>query len=669
MFAQNLNVILCEKDTKEAVLYANLFNTILGFGTVSDFNGSSTINYQSVQNSIKISHIGYATKVLLVSDLLKMDTLFLERGVELNEVQVLAEEVKLYKELHKVIVKTKAQLKAINGKASLLVESFQNDSIPLERLEAIGNLNYSKGKLNAFDVKMGRFGQNKFYSFFTLTPDKELGEIDLFLYKYPTPLIITQCSKSQIKKYYKLKRIIYKDYTIYSFESKNGKQFSGEITVYNSSNTIGKLVCLMEDIPNSNLVSVYEGNDLSIKYMQLDLQFDEDHRLVYFFKKQLIQLVSSTRTSDISNVIFLSNNEDNEKYNIPTTSPESDLLWTMYEKIARFPFDLGLWNRNFVFSENARANKSFEFFQTQGYVANISNYFSGELEEELDFNTRKWGGRLDYIDFNSNMQQLGFQLKDICFAPGFDGSLVLPDQLSNTSRIVFNERSMSLVNPLPEVFNLLPVISYTPIGNSNFIEIENMSPMWDRKQSYFFMEKDYSNLVGVNLFYDWLEISTRNYMDSVALIYPNKKYPVELTDDFIVMANEAFQKFNKYNNGLKKDVLFLVDWNEKIKLELEVNNCKEIAELVMQNPEKYQLKLFVEDLNHIADIYFDMWDYEEALYFYGSALKYSKNFEEDQEQKSHAYKRLIKCYRKTGKSDLADRVKQQAVRDGYEMGN
>ena len=74
----SMNGILINSDTGEGVAYANVGVRVHALGTVTDMNGYYEFTSKSVKDEVSFSAIGYSSRTLLVSELMHMDTVFMD---------------------------------------------------------------------------------------------------------------------------------------------------------------------------------------------------------------------------------------------------------------------------------------------------------------------------------------------------------------------------------------------------------------------------------------------------------------------------------------------------------------------------------------------------------------------------------------------------------------
>ncbi len=84
----NINAVICNR-AKAPLPYVNIVSLNHQTGTVTDANGMFELNKLGANDTLKISAIGYISKLLPVKNLTPGDTLFLEKRVhELNTVTI-----------------------------------------------------------------------------------------------------------------------------------------------------------------------------------------------------------------------------------------------------------------------------------------------------------------------------------------------------------------------------------------------------------------------------------------------------------------------------------------------------------------------------------------------------------------------------------------------------
>ncbi len=210
LFGQQIfSTCICEQLTNKPITYATALNISCNKGSISNTDGSCKIPFFRNNDSLVISHVGYRALRVTVIEITDNDTIFLIPDmIMLSPVTIVStwNQETLVNQLHEVLSYNRSKNYIYESKSNVLLTSYI-DSIPLERIESIGNLYIKNGGVNEYVHRMGRFGQNTENNFFTLSIESILNNFKLFdTPKEKIPLLITQLNKKQINSLFNLSR-------------------------------------------------------------------------------------------------------------------------------------------------------------------------------------------------------------------------------------------------------------------------------------------------------------------------------------------------------------------------------------------------------------------------------------------------------------------------------
>lgn len=264
---QSKSFYVYDKSAQSPLCYASVFNISGKTGSITNTDGSCTVQYHEGNDSLIISYIGFESLLTQIVNLTAADTIFLKpHMLLLDEVTISSppNHDVLVDQLYDVFSYNSRKNASNYSKANMLVQSYI-DNVPLERIESIGNLNIKNGGVFEYCHIMGRFGQNPESKFFTLSTESILNNFQLFeLPKGNLPLFITQMSKNKIAKSYNLKRrMISNELTKIIFEANEPTLFSGYV-IFNELKDILSIHFIVNDVFQQFVKPAFNEHSLAI---------------------------------------------------------------------------------------------------------------------------------------------------------------------------------------------------------------------------------------------------------------------------------------------------------------------------------------------------------------------------------------------------------------------
>lgn len=298
----------------------------------------------------------------------------------------------LVNELYDVLLYNRSKNDIFKAKCNVLLTS-HIDSLPLERIESIGNLYIKNGGVDEYFHRMGRFGQNAENNFFTLSIESILNNFKLF--DTPSeniPLLITQLNKKQIKSRYNLSQYdLSAELSKIAFDSKSPNQFSGFL-IFNRGKDIVSIHLSIADLPPGFIESIYRDQSIAMKSMEYDFVFNEQVNqpsyinLKYGFEYDF----QDGKKRNISTNISIAVNELGITYPNALINTQKFNKLTDYQQIIMVPFDSVFWGRNYVYVYNQEDVLSLNYFKNHGYVTNYQRYQSNSTIRPLLTGMLKW---------------------------------------------------------------------------------------------------------------------------------------------------------------------------------------------------------------------------------------------------------------------------------------
>ena len=575
-----LSLQIC--NAQKAVLsFVNVYNISNKTGCISNSKGICQIKYRSINDTILFSYIGYKRKKICLKDIIS-DTIIIEKKVySIKSVDIIGvrDENYLAKLLNEVIRVNKKRNYEINAQANLIAESYI-DSIPLERIEGVGNIIGGMNSKLSFDIVMGRFGQNNKFNFYNLALNSLLERITLFNSnkKLVFPQKITDISKRKIKKTFKLSLVKYDSvfHTI-CFIADDKYSFSGEI-IFNKNNKLISYIRLFVDNPlYVGLNPIFDTDTLHTKYFEYRIEFSK-----FSYKLSYINIIHNYDYSKEGDKFLLTTNivVFPVKYEEIFPKSISNLemyIPTIYDHIIITPNNTNFWNDHF-FTNNFKNSITFDFFKDYGYITNYDVYAKDSLFSFFNQKIRPWNAntRINYSDFAHNSNDFGINENLV----NSNNMKYLPSELYNfkiTYDLFF--------------FDTVYIVK-------TFIDLNN---------SYYFLEKSYQNLVAINIYFDIFEKNRIELQKQLNIISDINKAKVIANRYFIKSKKEATLFFINSKKGQNTDTL--VYWNNIINKQLEINNIDSLIK------KSYKKVASIIDYYNIGTALLAIGNYAESVQF------------------------------------------------------
>ncbi len=151
---------ILNKETKEPIPYANIFNYHSKNGTISDLNGYFKISVHNVKDTLFVSSVGFKKQMIRLSEKKSFYTLYMEENVQLlDAVSIIAPDDSY---LYDLLVDCKKNSSTVNRttKAYYEIKSYTGDN-QIEMLESFFNADLKGYDLSELELKTGRFALKK----------------------------------------------------------------------------------------------------------------------------------------------------------------------------------------------------------------------------------------------------------------------------------------------------------------------------------------------------------------------------------------------------------------------------------------------------------------------------------------------------------------------------
>jgi hypothetical protein len=562
----SINSTIIDSKTKLAIPYCNVFNKSIQRGTISNADGEFSIKIHSLDDTIRISFLGYWSRNIQARKILEWSTISLKpKQYQLEEVIVHSNNDYIYD----ILVGCKKRLKKSDkeqiSKAFFILNTSSNQQ-SLELLECYYNARQIAGKLDDLYLKNGRFALQPLDSrfFLNLSTSQVFNKIDLVEKNKSLPSIILQFGKRRMKSRYKVK-LEYCDTTldkIYFSPIKKDNSFTGEIWIDKNSYSIKKISLYAKNINKHPFVAL--GNDslanISLKtsftYTDNDKITQIDHievnmQMTYFSRRafQGGSLPNIKRDIEINTVLYFYD------FGKPFILPyfEYNNLYGDYRKMSIIPYNKSFWETRKLLLTKEQIQQ-IKLMKKKGVLINYNkneygkNFMMPALKE-LKTKPRK--------GFWENTSYLFWSLKEriILKKDIIEEQKAKPYYNTNIPSDMYNFKVQILldINPIDSLFDCK---SYT---------------VFDLTKTFYSLEEnEYSN-VFINIYFDICEIERRK-MEKELMVHNKSLHQIDS------IYYKTFSNLKKITYKYKKEVQhgnnlrMLKKWNDYVKDELGIDN-------------------------------------------------------------------------------------------------
>ena len=590
-FSQGVKEIyLKDKSTKIELAFATVYNYNLARGTITNTEGNCKVNYKSDEDKIIFQYLGYHKLILTAKNINNVDTIYLtQKNNNLKEFIVVAHQDQdfIAKMLRKVIKVNKKLMVSNKSKATLITESFINNK-PLERQESIGNATVSINGVENYKVKIGRFGQNKSFNFYTLTATNLFSNFHVIRNRNDNdfPELITNLSKRKMKRRYELSyfKNPYGDENLMKikFQSKNGEGFSGEVLFFTETKKLKEINFTINSPKEKIFVPVIKSHSVDVSKMTCKLSYSDTLSRLNYIKIDYELDYKTNKKHKISTSSILTFEDYKHQYSNAYYTGEINLRGE-YHQILFNSFDERFWKENYLYSQSDKVSKTFEFFKKNGYVANFNQFSSDSIFTFLDLKLKNWDTtRLKMRDLNYNSKSFGIRENDM-----------LGEKVRYSISELYN-------------FEVNYYYNYFLYQDSSFSNI--VKPVFNKNNSYYFLENNWSTSILLNIYFDIFEYHKPKLFDN----YRINKRIIDKAEKESIKTAKMFLK----NSERGKNTDTLVFWNEFINSNVGVNNFKKIEKIIKRN-KNIIIKGFVPpNFYNIGTAYLHLKKYNKAIYYF-----------------------------------------------------
>ena len=576
--------------TDEPLPYATIRLLDTKYYTITNEDGKFEF---SIDNSIKVDSLeirflGFVKKRVPVSFLKTQNKIYLTPHIStIDEVLITSKKDKkkkkkdTYNLFYSLIEKYRKNRSQINGKAFLSLNSSARD-VPIEHIEGFYN---SKQSLSSgivdLDIKSGRFGQNKSFSYYSLDNTTILKNFELFtkseeqiLPKYPGNMSLVAIKSNYLIEIDQCFNCNDGDMTISFFPKKPNPRFFNGIIIFNKKTlTIKKIELKINNPKTIGLSSISEKDIFTPQTIKLKVLFNPlDLSKIQHIDFTFDVLYTSTTFSELINSsTFLYFYDYDSQFEEPYFTKEIEFK-NDYDKIVALKTSEEFWNLNYQFPKSYNDEKYMRFMEEYGYIINYEStipldYIEYVKPSVIDWNNTK---RLSWNSIKhglvENKPKTNRKIIDSGKTPG-----LYSDKQSNEV-FEMNKTSYKIVKEklnFSYVFDLYK----NKEGNRKL----SSRTIFDRNTSFSKKHRTRNKLIYINLIFDIYEY----YRQSLD---PQKEFIDQMTSNEIKeLFDNKFSEASEMIDKMKKETSFgnhyqnLVRWNNKINLRLGVDNLKLIT--------------------------------------------------------------------------------------------
>ncbi len=576
-----------DKQSDEPLSYATIKVLNKNHYTITNENGKFIINEKSISktDSIEIRFIGFESKTLSLSYFEKKKKLSLNRSIsrlneivldkESNKKSVKEEKKHISNLLYDLIKKYRKTDTIVKSKAYISLKSSARNT-PIEQIEGFYNSSQSLSLgLNDLEVKSGRFGQNKDFSFYSIHNTLILKDFDLFkIREQILPLYPGNMNLASIKSNYKLEELPCKNCNIndvlISFTPNNekGKYFGGSF-LFDQKNLVLKKIELKIVNPSINrLESIVAKDMISPKYLELNVLFNpldfEKIQSYDFTFKMNYNTGSSTEYITTNSFLYFYDygNQFTDVYYTNKIDFKND-----YDKIIAQQASAEFWKLNYQFPRSFEDQSSITFMEHYGYLINYNTTLPADYVKYINPSVLVWSKdkRLEWASIKEKKKKgkkeqnsYDYFYKDKVQFADKNGHSVSDSRFGkNVKRKKEEELIFSYV-----------VDKYLNIDKNVYL----VQTIFDRNSSYYNKETSRYKLIYINIIFDIYEYYRQSLQTSINsdMSFDEIKKLCQIKFDEATITVKKFKAETKLGTNKEK----LSVWNTKIKSKLHIDNYK-----------------------------------------------------------------------------------------------
>jgi len=546
---------ILNKETKEPIAYANIYNKTLQEGTISNIDGYFKISVNSPSDIIFITIIGFKKQMLQQEDKNIFYTIFLEESATLlNEVRIVAPDNSyLFRLLDKC--KNNASRTSRTAKAYYELKSFVNDK-QIELVEGFYNADIQGCDLATLNMKAGRFALKKYGNrlFTSQESSKAVTMLKLFRQNSYFPQNPLELSGSKKKKYFYLElEKKYRDDDLDSIyvigfrpKDSSGEFFNGQIWINSLKKHIIKITLNCNKCKIHPFLPLFQTDSITNVDISITKTFRE------FKDEMFFNHIDFTYHIDYKS----RRKKDNYSYSVSTNAilyaydfenlfiiPKfefADENIRDYNKINAMPYNRFFWEKNDELKLNDDKNQNQQFF-SENEVSSNRTLFVGNTSTKVSI----------------------FESPFIIWS---DKRILLREYISDSLK------SLEQSNLKSDQYNLsvkifMDINSYA--DSTNILTATIFDP-WD---SFYHLAMDNATICFLNIFFDLYEIERLKFVKELEISDKSNDSVRKLYGDLLLrLEKQKKQYLKEVERGTKQEEM--VKWNKYVVKNLKVDNLK-----------------------------------------------------------------------------------------------
>lgn len=411
-----INGYVKNSENSEIIPFATIQIMGSAAGTVSNEEGFFVLRADVAEtDSIIISSLAFKTEKVSLSYFQDSSIVFLSpQTYALTEVEINPlDEEKIFNELAKLITIYRRNREGSFGKAYFRLQTLSKDE-PIELLEAFYNIQTKvRTGPTSFELKMGRFGQNKLKKFYSLNTTNQIAGLNIFAKNGNSafPKWCGNMNPAKLKTYYRI--LSYSEFEAgynLKLESRLRGFFDVELDVNSSTNKIDRIYLTSNNESLEGYSSIIQSD--SLKYTKLEIE------IKYYPGTDNINLISMEQGID-----YFHNKVDLERYNTKVDILMVDYenlfinpgdystidLTNDYAKIIAYGFDTEFWESNNSIKSSKSLAGQWDAITETGDVAYLDgDSVSNEILETIQYPLMELDStsQITWSDFGLNSSEI-----------------------------------------------------------------------------------------------------------------------------------------------------------------------------------------------------------------------------------------------------------------------
>ena len=553
--------------TNEPLPYCNITIKDKNEGAITNADGKFILNIKSLSDSIVISYLGYAKRVMAIKDVMEDAKIYLQpKGIELFAITITAESDFFYD----IISKCRKNLQKSKSKHKAKVYYGLNttrDGVPVEVLECYFNGDIKGITMDNFLLKNGKVGLKSKDSlvFLSYNLSQLVSIINLTDFRGYYPQLPFHLNRNQLKQRYLLNGMAVDNYYKISFTPQiiNNKYFSGTAWIEKGTNNLLKLELSIEkaavhplipreQISNLSLCLTYyfaaKEKDILLSHVDFKYSLDFEYFIQETTEDSLDVKYPTCSTSVNTTGLVYCYDYDN-----PFILPYFDYYKNMddYQKLAVFPYNHLFW-----------ANSKLLLSEEQTSMLRSMN------RDDLIFNA-------DSVTYGRHFMRNLTQNEDYLFIGRSKHFFWHPNESVEVEEIKLSEDTLAFyIHFAPKALYKFRSQIFLDINTINDINYCTSYSVFNLYESYLRVPNDTLTRVFTKIYFDIVEIERRKMQEKLdANTYTIK----QIEEIYYSTLNKIDETVNSYFGDvvLWTNIDKLKKWNQYVYENLGIDNLLE----------------------------------------------------------------------------------------------